>query len=165
MDIFDKEQSKTTNNQTNNSVKDDKPIETITELIEDFVLPSALKYGIGIEEFYEYTLGDIKLLMKAHQEREMEQLKIQAQMDYTQSVSIENFVACMFSKEAQPPKFEELYSFLYSDKELEEIDKAKEEMKRQQQLEAEKAGWLAWAESFNKKQEQKENNNKGSRED
>ena len=163
MDIFDKEQSKTTNNQSN-SVKEDKPIETITELIEDFILPSALKYGIGIEEFYEYTLGDVKLLMKAHQEREMEQLKIQAQMDYTQSITIANFVACMFSKEAQPPKFEELYSFLYSEKELEEIDKAKEEMKRQQQLEAEKAGWLAWAESFNKKQEQKENN-KGSRED
>lgn len=164
MDIFDKEQSKTTNNQSN-SVKEDKPIETITELIEDFVLPSALKCGIGIEEFYEYTLGDIKLLMKAHQERQMEQLKLQAQMDYTQSITIANFVACMFSKDAQPPKFEELYSFLYSKEELEEIDEAKEEAKRQQQLEAEKAGWLAWAESFNKKQELKENNNKGSRED
>ena len=164
MDIFDKEQSKTTNNQSN-SVKDDKPIETITELIEDFILPSALKYGIGIEEFYEYTLGDIKLLMKAHQEREMEQLKLQAQMDYTQSVSIANFVACMFSKEAQPPKFEELYSFLYSKEELQEIDEAKEEAKRQKELEMQRAGWLAWAESFNKKQEQKENNNKGSRED
>ena len=75
MDIFDKEQSKTTNNQSN-SVKEDKPIETITELIEDFILPSALKYGIGIEEFYEYTLGDVKLLMKANQERQMEQLNI-----------------------------------------------------------------------------------------
>lgn len=164
MDIFDKEQSKTTNNQSNN-IKEDKPIETITELIEEFILPSALKYGIGIEEFYEYTLGDVKLLMKAHQERQMEQLKLQAQMDYTQSITIANFVACMFSKDAQPPKFEELYNFLYSKEELQEIDEAKEEAKRKQQLEAEKAGWLAWAESFNKKQEQKENNNKGSRED
>ena len=164
MDIFDKEQSKTTNNQSN-SVKEDKPIETITELIEDFILPSALKYGIGLEEFYEYTLGDVKLLMKAHQERQMEQLKLQAQMDYTQSITIANFVACMFSKEAQPPKFEELYSFLYSKEELQEIDEAKEEAKRQKELEMQRAGWLAWAESFNKKQEQKENNNKGSRED
>ena len=164
MDIFDKEQSKTTNNQSN-SVKDDKPIETITELIEDFVLPSALKYGIGIEEFYEYTLGDVKLLMKAHQERQMEQLKLQAQMDYTQSITIANFVGCMFSKDAKPPSFEELYSFLYSKEELQEIDEAKEEAKRQKELEMQRAGWLAWAESFNKKQEQKENNNKGDRED
>ena len=164
MDIFDKEQSKTTSNQSN-SVKEDKPIESITELIEDFILPSALKYGIGIEEFYEYTLGDVKLLMKAHQERQMEQLKLQAQMDYTQSITIANFVACMFSKDAQPPKFEELYSFLYSKEELQEIDEAKEEAKRQKELEMQRAGWLAWAESFNKKQEQKENNNKGSRED
>ena len=164
MDIFDKEQSKTTSNQSN-SVKEDKPIESITELIEDFILPSALKYGIGIEEFYEYTLGDVKLLMKAHQERQMEQLKLQAQMDYTQSITIANFVGCMFSKDAQPPKFEELYSFLYSKEELQEIDEAKEEAKRQKELEMQRAGWLAWAESFNKKQEQKENNNKGSRED
>lgn len=165
MDIFDKEQSKTTNNQTNNSVKEDKPIESITELIEDFILPSALKYGIGIEEFYEYTLGDVKLLMKAHQERQMEQLKLQAQMDYTQSITIANFVGCMFSKDAKPPSFEELYSFLYSKEELQEIDEAKEEAKRQKELEMQRAGWLAWAESFNKKQEQKENNNKGDRED
>ena len=164
MDIFDKEQSKTTNNQSNN-IKEDKPIETITELIEDFILPSALKYGIGIEEFYEYTLGDVKLLMKAHQERQMEQLKLQAQMDYTQSITIANFVGCMFSKDAKPPQFEELYSFLYSKEELQEIDEAKEEAKRQKELEMQRAGWLAWAESFNKKQEQKENNNKGSRED
>ena len=164
MDIFDKEQSKTTNNQSN-SVKEDKPIESITELIEDFILPSALKYCIGIEEFYEYTLGDVKLLMKAHQERQMEQLKLRAQMDYTQSITIANFVGCMFSKDAQPPKFEELYSFLYTKEELQEIDEAKEEAKRQKELEMQRAGWLAWAESFNKKQEQKENNNKGSRED
>lgn len=164
MDIFDKEQSKTTNNQSN-SIKEDKPIETITELIEDFILPSALKYGIGIEEFYEYTLGDIKLLMKAHQERQMEQLKLQAQMDYTQSITIANFVACMFSKDAQAPKFEELYSFLYTKEELQEIDEAKAEMERQKQLELQRAGWLAWAESMNKKQESKKENNKGSRED
>lgn len=163
MDIFDKEQS-TNNNQKTNSVKDDKPIETLTELIEEFMLPHALKCGIGLEEFYEYTLGDIKLLIKAHQERNMEQLKIQAQMDYTQSITIANFVACMFSKDATPPKFEELYSFLYSQEELEEIDEAKQEMKRKQELEMQKAGWLAWAESMNKKRELKENN-KGDRED
>ena len=129
---------------------------SLTELIEEHMLPLALKCGIDIRLFYDYTLKEIKLLIKAYNDRISDNLKIQAQMDYTSNLTLANFIGTMLSKDSKPPEFEELYSFLYTDEEVEEIQDAKERAEQERQMKIQQAYWKAFAEQFNAKQDAKE---------
>lgn len=153
MVTFDNQKPKKRNSNTSESLNDI----TIQDLIEKYMLPTALRCGISIYDFYEYTLKEVELLIEAYEER----LKVQARMDYTSNITMASLIGCMFSKDAKMPKFEDMYSFLFDEEELEEIELAKqeaEERKRQQEL---ALGWQMWATQFNEK---RRNKNKGNTE-
>ena len=155
MDSFATEQS---NQQINSeSTEEDKEFAdmTLSDFIEKKMLPRALQCDIKMDEFFDYTLKEVKIVIKAFMEKQQDDLRLQSQMDYLQCNTLAGMIGCMFSKDAKMPKYEEVYSFLYDATELNEIQEKKEEAKQEAELKRMKASLLALAHSHNAKFENK----------
>lgn len=113
-------------------------------MFENVILPQCLQVGIKIEDTLNYTLKELKIIIKSTEERRMNDLKIQAKMDFTNALTQTRFTAMLLDKKAKPPEFIKMYSYLFSDKELEEYDRKQEQARFRAQM-------LAYAESFNYK--------------
>lgn len=84
------------------------------------------------------------MIIKNTEERRMNDLKIQARMDFTNSATQTQFMAMLLDKKAKAPEFIRMYSYLFNSEEIAEYD-------RQQEQERFRAQMLAYAESFNYK--------------
>lgn len=113
-------------------------------MFENVILPQCLQVGIKIEDTLNYTLKELKMIIKNTEERRMNDLKIQARMDFTNSLTQTHFTAMLLDKKAKPPEFIKMYSYLFSNEELEEYDRKQEQARFRAQM-------LAYAESFNYK--------------
>lgn len=120
---------------------------TIQDLIEKYMLPTALKCGISIYDFYEYTLKEVELLIEAYNDK----LKVQARMDFTSNITMASLIGCMFSKDAKMPKFEDMYSFLFDEEELEEIEQEKIRIEQERKIKLQQAYFRAYMEKHNSK--------------
>ena len=110
-----------------------------------------MQCDIKLDEFFEYTLKELKIVIKAYNEKQRNELRIQSQMDYVSNSSLASMISCLFSKNAHMPKYEDLYSFLYDAKELSDIEEKKQEAKRQAEIKRIQANLMAMAHSFNAK--------------
>ena len=146
---------KTESNNQNSQIPDDKLEEyshmTLTQLIEDEILPNALQFEIGFYEFFEYTIKEIKIIIKAFNERQKNELRIRSQMDFVNCSNLASMIACLFSKDAHMPKYEESYSFLYDASELSDIEERKQQAQKDAEMKRIQANLLAMANSFNAK--------------
>ena len=155
MDSFATEQS---NQQINSeSTEEDKEFAdmTLSDFIEKKMLPRALQCDIKMDEFFDYTLKEVKIVIRAFMEKQQDDLRLQSQMDYLQCNTLAGMIGCMFSKDAKVPRYEDVYSFLYDATELNEIQEKKEEAKREAEMKRIQASMLAMAHSFNAKFEKK----------
>lgn len=159
----------TTSNNQRSSQSDEEQLDysniTLTYLIEEKFLPRALRSGVKIDEFYEYTLGEMKLIIEAYDDCESNRLRMEAQMDYAHSICLTSFMATLLSKDAKAPRFEDIYSFLYTADELAEIEERKEQAMREAEMKKQQASWMAFANAFNIKREQKLKDEEDSSED
>lgn len=113
-------------------------------MFENVILPQCIQVGLRIEDVFNYTLKELKMIIKNTEERRMNDLKIQARMDFTNSATQTQFMAMLLDKKAKAPEFIRMYSYLFNAEEIAEYD-------RQQEQERFKAQMLAYAESFNYK--------------
>ena len=134
---------------------------TLSDFIEKKMLPRSLECGISMEDFFSYTMKEIKIIIKAFNERRQEDLRLQSQMDYVKNTTLTSMIACLFSKDAKMPTYEQTYAFLYDATEICEIQERKEEAKREAELKRMKASMLALANSFNAKMTDNKSNNRG----
>ena len=158
LDTFEQDNNNQRSSQSSEVDEIDYKNITLTYLIEEKFLPRALRSGIALNDFYDYTLKDIKLIIDAYDDNELDRLKMEAQMNYANAICLTSFIATLMSKDAKAPKFEDVYAFLYNAEELAEIEQQKEEAKRQAELKKQQASWVAFANAFNAKREQNENN-------
>ena len=84
------------------------------------------------------------MIIKNTEERRMSDLKIQARMDFTNALTQTHFTAMLLDKKATAPEFIKMYSYLFSNEEIEEYDRNQEQARFRAQM-------LAYAESFNYK--------------
>ena len=113
-------------------------------MFENVILPQCIQVGLRIEDTLNYTLKELKMIIKSTEERRMNDLKIQARMDFTNSLTQTHFTAMLLDKKAKAPEFIRMYSYLFNSEEIAEYD-------RQQEQERFRAQMLAYAESFNYK--------------
>ena len=113
-------------------------------MFENVILPQCLQIGLKIEDILNYTLKELKMIIKNVEERRINDLKVQARMDYTNAVTQTQFMAMLLDKKAKAPEFITMYDYLFSTEELQEFERKKEQ-------ERFKAQMLAYAESFNYK--------------
>lgn len=95
---------------------------------------SALEVGISHFDFWDMTFGEVIETIKAYQKRKKEELKERAMMDFKLSQCIGIQVACILSDKNKPREFMEIYDFLYSDEEKEEIVAKQQEEKEIQAM-------------------------------
>ena len=113
-------------------------------MFENVILPQCLQVGIKVEDTLNYTLKELKMIIKNTEERRMSDLKIQARMDFTNALTQTHFTAMLLDKKAKAPEFIKMYSYLFSNEEIEEYDRKQEQARFRAQM-------LAYAESFNYK--------------
>lgn len=112
---------------------------TIEDLIT-YVYKMSLKCGIGVFEFWDYTLNEVYELMEAYNTRKEEDLKLNALYTYKQAQLNANAIACMFSKNNKMLEIWEVYPEFF-----------KKEIPKQQNAEVMKARLLAYGEAWKKK--------------
>lgn len=112
------------------------------------MLPIALQIGLSVFDFWEMTLGEILISIKAYKSKKDFELKERAYMDYKLSMCISNSVARLFNEDNEPMSLLETYPELYKE-EAEELEKEK----IKNQLEIQKQNMIAFANSVNARKE------------
>jgi hypothetical protein len=82
------------------------------QLFED-LLPTALRCGITVLEFWEYTIGELILIIGQFGIREKERLQERAGFNYSLANLIGLSVARLMDKEAKYPPIHEVYPTLF----------------------------------------------------
>lgn len=105
------------------------------------------------ENFWEYTIGECKHIIEMNNKKKKDELQLQAQMDYTQSLLTARLIGTMFSEKADVPDIEEVYPNLFAkeltkeeQEELENNKKLEEKVKEMIQIEQ----WKSMANRMNK---------------
>ena len=75
---------------------------SLTDLIEQQILPGALKCGIKLFEFWEMTLKEIKLVIESYAENKNNELEQQKHYVYNNAYLTAVFVGCLFNGKQLP---------------------------------------------------------------
>lgn len=104
--------------------EEDTSPKTFEEFFEQ-LLPTALKAGIGIKEYWDYTLAEIQLLITAKNEQLQEDHKLRLGYDYNLARLVSLFVGQSMAGETIP-SIEEVYPELYTKQQPDEEDEQKQ---------------------------------------
>lgn len=104
---------------------DEGEITSLTEYIENNVLPVAIQAGIDITQFYDLTLGEIYLIIDQYKEKVKMQQLFNAQNQYYTAMFTVTFLGASL-KGMRVPDIEEMFPDLfdqeaYENKKLEEL--------------------------------------------
>lgn len=102
---------------------------TLKEVFDDILLPSALKCGIGLFDFWDMTYGEIILQIKTHNELDKLEAKERIAANYNLAAMIANFVNLSFNGK-KVPKMEALFPNLYTEEKKDEHNLTKAEYNR-----------------------------------
>lgn len=124
--------------------------EKSSPFLSDYVyewLDSALDWGIGEADFWDMTLDELTRLMKSKNRVRRLELQERAKLDYALADLIGKSISRLYSSSSKLPDFKDAYSFLFDEREKEEI--IEKETKHQDELSA--LRFKQFAESFNAK--------------
>lgn len=109
-------------------------------------LESAIYYGISEEAFWHMTIPELQRAISAIKQKQMDDARLRASMDYTLAALTACFMAKTHSKSATVPKMEEIYASLFMDADT--LEKRKEEERlREEELSA--IRFKRFADSYN----------------
>ena len=121
----------------------------MTELFER-LLPTALKCGIGVVEYWDLTIGEIRLIVLNYQEEQELKAKETVSVNYNLAMMVSTFVANSLNGKSNP-SLPELFPDMFKS-ELEQIQKEKDELA----LQLYKEQMLDFANAHNKSRNAKE---------
>lgn len=117
-----------------------------------------MQCNIKLEEFYNYDLQELDWVLTAYRKQEQYEMKQQSIMNYTNAVCQVRMLACLFSKDATMPEFEEVYGWLFNDdEERKKEQEINEQREAELQVERFKAQFLVMVDDINKNIEEKKN--------
>lgn len=88
---------------------EDSAVTTLRELLEKELLPAAVKCGISINDFWNYSVDEIVLLIRTYNDEQKIRAKETIMNNYNISVMTASFVNKAFAGK-RLPKISELYS-------------------------------------------------------
>ena len=116
-------------------------------------LDIALDWGISEEEFWDMTLAELQRLLNSKKRTLIAQQKEKATFDYILADLIGRSVSRIYSSSSKMPEINKVYPTLFDSDEVEEaIQKKKDELSA--------ARFKAFAENFNKRFKQKQQQQK-----
>lgn len=108
------------------------------------MIPIALECEVSVFSFWNMTLGEILVTIKAYSKRKERELKDRAYMDYKLAECIGRNIACLLSSDAEPVAFVDIYKELY-----EEENQAIEKKKNENKIEIQKQKMIDFANFHN----------------
>lgn len=111
-------------------------------MFERDLLPLAIQYGMGFEEFMDMTIKEINIFIKAIQEREKQKYS----NTYLQASLTANFIGCVINGKEIPP-IHKVFPEFFENEEQRERDRLAQMLYKEQMLD--------WATRVNKKNQAK----------
>lgn len=91
--------------------------------------PIAVKEGIPSDEYWDKTLEEILVQVEANREKEKDELKVKANLDYRTA----QLMMYAVNDPQSMPEFEKVYPFASESEQLTEEEKSMQEMQQEQQ--------------------------------
>lgn len=111
-------------------------------------LPIALLSGVGIQEYWDLTFGEIVIILKNYQKKEEARVKEQLSTTYNTAQLVASFVGLSMNGK-DIPTIEEVFPSVFQ-KQVKEEDITEREVKA---MALQKDIWVAYAERFNKQRQ------------
>lgn len=109
------------------------------------MMPIAVRYNVGIEEFMDSTFREIEILIEARKEQEENQFRSSLMQDYQMVDLMAASLGRLIDKKAEYPKIFEIYPGVFPD----EVEQAAKQAELARQQEYERAQWLFYVEQHN----------------
>ena len=103
------------------TVDDPNKYESFSDYIEKELLPVALGY-VNYNEFFDYTLKELHIIIKAKQQKQLSDMKQLASIMYCSDINSTRLISMLFSeKDNDMPMFFEAYPSVFTQQEINEM--------------------------------------------